>query len=141
MSPERALQTELGTYLSGPVRLSLDAAGIIGVSTEFADPNPDDWCRPITLRGFAEHFLSPLLAASAKVLEASPVLGRITAHFWILGVGGLMRIEDESGMVGPTLPVPFEGEITLPAQPDELDVVAAEASRAFAREAGLETFE
>ncbi len=52
-----------------------------------------------------------------------------------------MRIEDEGGIARNAGHVPFEGEITLPAEDGEIKRIAAEAARAFGREGGLSTFE
>jgi hypothetical protein len=141
MSEERSLKTEMGTSLSGPVRLALDAAGVLSASTIFADRRADDWCDPITVDGFAGRFIAPVLELPASVLEAGAMLGRVSCHFWILGMSGLLRIEEEGRILGGCPPVPFLGEITLPRMPGEVERVAGEVGRALAREAGSQSFE
>jgi hypothetical protein len=141
MSGERALKTEMGTSLAGPVRLALDAGGVLSASTIFADRRPEDWCDPVTLEGFGERFIAPVLGLPAAVLEAGAMLGGVSCHFWILGMSGLLRIEEEGQILGACLPVPFLGEITLPRIAGEVERLAAEVSRALAREAGAESFE
>jgi hypothetical protein len=142
MAPDRALKSELGTWLSGPGRLAVDAAGVVGASTTFARRNDNDLCRPLALiEGFANHHLAPVIRAPVSVLEDSSILGRATCHLWLLSISGLMRIEDGGGMVRNASAVPYEGEITLPLEDGEINQLAAEAARAFAREGGLRTFE
>jgi hypothetical protein len=142
MAPDRALKSELGTWLSGPGRLAVDAVGLVGASTTFVQPSVNDLCHPLTLiEGFAKHHLAPVIRAPASVLEDSSILGRATCHLWLLSICSLMRIEDGSGIVRNAGEVPYEGEITLPLEDGEINQLAAEAARAFAREGGLHTFE
>lgn len=129
------------SYLSGPARLGLDAAGVVSASILFEVSESRGRREPITLGGFARHFLEPPLRAVVETLRDGSMLGRVSVHFWMLGIGGLLRIEDEAGIVAPTVPVPFETEITLPSVEGEASAVAAEASRALAREGGREAFE
>lgn len=141
MSGDKAPRTERGVSLAGIARLAVDAIGLTGASTSFRQRNGDDWCPPLTVNGFAELYVAPLLAAPASVLEDGAILGRVTCHLWFYGMGNLLRIEDENKMLRQPGQVPFEGEITLPTQDGEIDRVAAEAARAFGREGGLSTFE
>lgn len=141
MSGDKAPRTERGMSLAGLARLAVDAVGLAGASTSFRQRNDDDWCPPLTVDGFANSYVQPLLAAPANVLEDGAILGRVTCHVWFYGMGNVLRIEDESKMLRKPGQVPFEGEITLPTQDGEIDGVAAEAARAFGREGGLSTFE
>jgi hypothetical protein len=141
MASDRAPVTEGGVSLAGPARLAVDAVGLVGASTEFGQRNESDWCPPLTINGFAELYVAPLIAAPAQVLERGAVLGRVTCHIWMYGMGNLMRIEDEGGMARGAGQVPFEGEITLPTEDGEIARLAAEAARAFGREGGLSSFE
>ncbi len=142
MSGKYALKSELDIWLSGPTRLSVDAAGLVGASTTFRNREPQDWCHPLTLiEGFANHYLTPVIQAPASVLEGGSILGRATCHLWMLSIDSLMRIQDASMTVQGAPAVPFSGEITLPLENGEVDQLAGEAARAFAREGGLETFE
>jgi hypothetical protein len=141
MSPDRALKTEMSTSLAGPVRLALDASGVLIASTIFADRQAEDWCDPLTLEGFAQRFIVPVLELPVSILEAGGMLGRVSCHFWILGMSGLLRIEEYGQILGGCPPVPFLGETTLPQMPGEVERVAGEVGRALAREAGARSFE
>jgi schlafen family protein len=138
---KHAPTTEGGVNLAGPARMSVDAVGLVGASTAFARRNTDDWCEPLTLRGFADRYIAPLVSAPAITLERGAMLGRVTCHLWFQRIGDLMRIEDESRMMNDPGQVPFEGEITLPAEDGEIDRLAAEAARAYGRQGGLSSFE
>lgn len=141
MAPDRALKSELGTWLSGPGRLAVDAVGLVGASTTFVRDNKE-LCHSLTLiEGFANNHLAPVIRAPVSVLEDSSILGRATCHLWLLSISGLMRIEDGGAMIRNAEAVPYEGEITLPLEEGEINQLAAEAARAFAREGGLHTFE
>lgn len=141
MAPERAPTTEGGVNLAGPVRMSVDAVGIVSASTAFAQREENDWCPPLTLKGFAERYVAPLVTAPAMVLKRGAILGRVRCHLWFWGMGGLIRIDDEGKTMQRPGQVPFEGEITLPTDAGDLDQFAAEAARAFGREGGLDSFE
>ncbi|HSS03837.1 MAG TPA: ATP-binding protein [Solirubrobacterales bacterium] len=137
MGDDRAPKTEVGLSLAGPARLAVDAVGLVGASTAFAQRDDQDWCPPLTVKGFGDLYVAPLIAAPAQVLERGAVLGRATCHIWMYGMGNLMRIEDEGGMARGAGQVPFEGDITLPIQEGEIAALAGEAARAFGREGGL----
>jgi hypothetical protein len=137
MGSGRAPITERNVSLAGPARLAVDAVGLVGASTEFGQRDEADWCPPLTVSGFANLYVAPLIAAPAQVLERGEILGRVTCHIWMYGMGNLMRMEDESGIARGAGQVPFEGDITLPIQENEISALAAEAARAFGREGGL----
>lgn len=137
MSSDRAPMTEGNVSLAGPARLAVDAVGLVGASTAYAQRDEPDWCPPLTVNGFGDLYITPLIAAPAQVLERGAILGRVTCHIWMYAMGNLMRIEDEGGTARNAGQVPFEGDITLPIQEGEVAALAAEAARAFGREGGL----
>jgi hypothetical protein len=75
------------------------------------------------------------------VSEAAAILGPLTFHVWFLGMGDLLRIEDENRMLRQPGEVPFGDEFTLPTGDGEIGRVVAEAARGFGREGGRSTFE
>lgn len=141
MSDDRAPRTEGGRSLAGPARLAVDAVGLVGASTAYAQREEPDWCPPLTVKGFGDLYVAPLIAAPAQVLKRGAVLGSVSCHIWMYGMGNLMRIEDEHGIAQGAGQVPFEGDVTLPIREGEIEEPAAEAARAFGREGGLSTFE
>ncbi len=139
-APEKAPKSELGTYLGGPVRLTVDAAGLVGVSTGFHRASKE-WTEPLTLQGFANLYLAPLLEAATNVLRSGPILGRVTCHIVFWDMGNILRIEHAGVTLKPIGATFFQGEISLPVDDGEINLLADEAGRTFGREGRAEAFE
>jgi hypothetical protein len=140
-APDKAPRTEHGRFIGGPIRMTVDAAGIVGASLGFQQLDNPEMTWPLTLEVFAQRYVAPALSAPASVLRKGSILGRVSCHVWFWTMGGILRIEHDGITVRPRAQVPFGGEITLPAEDGEIDRLAAEAARTFGRKGGVSSFE
>lgn len=135
MEPGTLHSDGAGLGLEATAHVVLDGAGVAGTAYGFAGPENEErraWARLDTIAGF----IAPLIAAGAELLCSSEFLGRARCQIDLISLQGAFMLR-ESGNKSPREWVPSSAEITLPADPAEIDAVARRAANAYARSAGV----
>lgn len=124
-----------GLPLAATAHLVLDAAGVAGAALSLAPPDDErrrSWLRANQLVDLVR---LPMLAAGG-LLYAGEFLGRTWCQIDLVGLSRAFLIE-RGGDTGGPLWMPTNGELSLPAEYDQIDALAQKAANAFCRGAGV----
>jgi hypothetical protein len=125
---------------SGLAITATDAAGVVVASIQLSPQQPILPPTTMTLNGFRNVVIRPLLDAITRILGEAEIYGRSLLELRLGSLENVIRLSDQSGPNVRGLPsgLPVGGEIALPLSPGalELDALADQWRDDVAREAG-----
>jgi Putative DNA-binding domain len=133
---EGALHTDgAGLLLAATAHLVLDAAGVAGAALSLSPPDDERRRSWLRLDQLVDLVRLPILTA-ANLLCVGEFLGRTRCQIDLLGLSRVFLLENAGDNAGRHW-MPTSGELSLPADAEQIDDLAQRAANAFWRSAGV----
>jgi PIN domain len=141
-----AVSRDFRIPVEGSMRLVADAGGVVG-ARYYVEPNPDG-ARMLLLQDIEEDHFRPLIRACTDALTALGVSGRVLVEAWVRGVSGTAVLTGGHPTLGDRRDgwltdgsLHVGGEVRVPADDHDVDVVVGDWGRQVARVAGIPAHE
>lgn len=120
----------------GEARVSIDGIGVASAALWLEAPDPR-FVERYTAQQVADDFILPTLRAASEVLREGEFVGRCRCQVDLIGVQEVLFVENQGDHNRGHPWVPLTADVTLPADEEELELVALRAAYAYARSASL----
>lgn len=103
-------------------RVATDCSGVVGAALNFGDWQPAPEATRLTLDGFRNLLIRPVIEAVVSVLSKAEVYGRVMLHLDVANLEQVAEIDEDGVLRSVGGPLPLGGEIALPLGDDDPDV-------------------
>lgn len=120
----------------GEARVSVDGIGVASAALWLEGPDPQ-FVERYTAQQVADDFVRPTLKAASEVLAEGEFVGRCRCQIDLIGVQEVLFVENQGDHNKGDPWVPLTADVTLPADEEDLALIALRAAYAYARSASL----